>query len=160
MPTTALQKLFFAFITVLLSVFAFTNYNIAHSAGSMSNRVFLLSLKELPVEFCFAFVIQFFFVNRVTPKMAFRIVDPKVDKPIVIILAITCMNIVLMCPIMSFITTIIYDGITVNFIADWFQKMVINFPFAFFIQLFAIGPIVRKIFRLVFNSHCQKTGSA
>ncbi|NLD91309.1 MAG: DUF2798 domain-containing protein [Fibrobacter sp.] len=112
------------------------------------------------MEFCFAFVIQYFIVNRLTPKMAFRIVDPKVDKPIVIILTITCMNILLMCPIMSFITTIIYDGFTVNFIADWFQKVVINFPFAFFIQIFAIGPIVRKLFRIVFKYHYQKVNPA
>jgi hypothetical protein len=122
MPATTLQKLFFAFITVLLSVFTFTNYNIALSLGSMSNSVFLLSLKELPVEFCFAFVIQFLFVNKVTPGMAFRIVDPKVDKPIVIVLAITCMNILLMCPIMSFITTILYDGISVDFFCKLVSK--------------------------------------
>lgn len=160
MPTTTLQKFFFTFITVLLSVVAFTNYNIAISLGSMSNRVFILSLRELPLELCFAFAIQYLFVNKITPKMAFRIVDPRIDKPIVIILAITCMNIVLMCPIMSFITTVLYDGISLDFFANWSQKMVVNFPFAFFIQIFAIGPIARKIFQLVFNHSCQKNGTA
>ncbi|MBN1603872.1 MAG: DUF2798 domain-containing protein [Chitinispirillaceae bacterium] len=151
MPTTKLQLLFFMSLTVLLSVVAFVNYNIAISMGSMTNQVFFLSLKEIPIEFLFAFLIQFVFGNKLATRMAFKIVDPKTDKPLFIIIAIACMNILIMCPAMSFIATVIHNGININFIANWLQKMTFNFPFAFFIQIFFIGPIVRNVFNVVFK---------
>ena len=68
-----------------------------------------------------------------------------------------------MCPLMSFLATILYDGIinvgfnnasisefTINFIPFWIQKIVINFPFALMSQMFFIQPITRAIFRTIF----------
>lgn len=157
MPQTKFQKLFFMFLTVLLSVHAFVIYNIAISMGSMSNQVFLLARKEVPLEFVIAFLVEALFAARLAEKMAFRMVDPRTDKPIVIILAITCSTVLIMCPTMSFAATIIYNGININFVANWMQKIVYNFPFAFFTQIFFIGPVVRIVSRCVFkNAHSEK----
>ncbi len=62
-----------------------------------------------------------------------------------------------MCPMMSFIATILYNGITVEFIAQWMQKVVINFPFAFFSQLFFIPPLVRFLFGCIFKNKAKVT---
>ena len=151
MPITKFQKLFFMSLTVLISVNAFVIYNVAISMGSMSNQVFLIAIKEVPKEFIIAFFLELFFVSAAAEKLAFKIVNPEQDRPFFIILAITCMTVLIMCPAMSFAATILYDGLNVEFVSHWFQKIVYNFPFAFFSQIFIIGPLVRLVFRLVFR---------
>jgi hypothetical protein len=58
-----------------------------------------------------------------------------------------------MCPSMSFAATVLYDGFTPEFLSNWLRKIVYNFPFAFFSQIFLIGPVVRLIFRGVFRGN-------
>lgn len=141
------------FITVTISVTAFAIYNVAISMGSMSNDVFPVAIKEIPIEFIFAFSLEVAFVYKAALRLAFQFVDPKKDRPELIILAITSMNVAIMCPAMSLIAAAIHNGINVNIISNWFQKMVFNFPFAFFTQIFFIGPLVRFIFRTIFRNN-------
>ena len=54
------------------------------------------------------------------------------------------------------VATIMYNGITVEFLAQWMQKIVFNLPFAFFTQLFFIQPFVRFVFRNIFKSQLNK----
>ncbi|WP_005037026.1 DUF2798 domain-containing protein [Holophaga foetida] len=152
MPQTKFEKLFFMALTVLVSVTAFTVYNVAIAMGSMSNRVFLLAAREIPVEFTVAFILESAIVYKAAERMAFRFVDPRTDRPMVVILGITAMTICLMCPAMSFVATILYNGINCEIISNWLQKMVYNLPFAFFTQIFIIGPFVRFVFRAAFRS--------
>jgi len=159
MPRTTFQKIFFMSLTVLLSVTAFTIYNVALSMGSMSNRVFLIAIREVPLTFMIAFLLEALFFFRIAEKLAFRFVDPGRDRPLVIIIAITSMTICLMCPAMSFAATLIYDGFSSELIANWLQKIAFNFPFAFFIQIFVIGPFVRLVFRTIFKPESVKSES-
>lgn len=152
MPQNALQKWFFMSLTVLLSVTAFTTYNVALSRGSMSNEVFLLAMREIPVEFILALFFESAFAYKAAERLAFRLVDPSKDRPIVIILAITSMTVCLMCPLMSLAAVVLYNGVGAEFISAWFQKIIFNFPFAFFSQVFFIGPLVRLAFRSVFRN--------
>lgn len=151
MPRTRLEKLFFMGLTVLLSVAAFTVYNTALSLGALSNRAFALALREIPLEFAIAFCLEALVAFKLSEKLAFRFVDPRTDKPIVIILAITAMTVCIMCPAMSLAATIIYNGISAEFFSHWLQKVFFNFPFAIFIQIFAVGPLVRFAFRKSFR---------
>jgi hypothetical protein len=139
------------FLTVLISVLSFTTYNVAIHAGKMSNAVFLLALREVPVEFAIAFLLEALVAGRTAEKLAFRIVDPASDRPIVVVLAITAMTICIMCPAMSLAATILYDGLDAEFLAHWLEKVRYNFPFAFFTQIFFIGPFVRFAFRGLFR---------
>lgn len=125
----------------------FVIYNIAISRGGMSNEVFMLALKEIPLEFAIAFPLQLLLGYKMSKKLAFRVVNPQKDKPVFVILAITCATICIMCPSMSFAATVIHNGFNSEFAANWIQKTAYNFPFAFFIQIFFIGPTVRSIFR-------------
>ncbi len=151
MPTTRIQKLFFMSLTVLLSVFSFVIYNVARNMNGMSNEVFLIALNEVPIKFIFAFIIQVLFANKLAMKWAFKIVDPHKDRHIVVVLAITCMTICIMCPSMSFIATIMHNGVNVELFSNWLQNIFYNFPFAFFIEIFVIGPFVRFVFKNVFR---------
>lgn len=151
MPKTKFQQILFAAITVFLTVNAFVFYNMAIDMGGMSNKVFLAAYSVVWQECIIAFLLETLIVSKLATKLAFKFVDPKIDRPIVITLAITCMHVILMCPSMSFAATIMYNGFTYEFIANWLQKIVFNFPFAFFIQIFFIGPFVRYIFKTLFN---------
>ena len=151
MPRTKSEKLFFMFLTVLISVAAFTTYNIALSMRALSNKVFLLAVREIPVELLIAFLLEALVANKLAERLAFRFVDPAKDRPIVIVLAITAMTICIMCPAMSFAATILYNGFDTEFMANWLQKIFCNFPFAFFTQIFFIGPLTRLVFRSVFR---------
>lgn len=132
---------------MLLSVTAFVIYNIALAKGGMSNEVFRLALAEIPVEFVIAFLAQALIAYPVAHRLALRLVDPKTDRPALVAVAVTCCTVAVMCPLMSLAATLLYNGLTPEFLADWFQKLACNFPFAFFVELFLIGPVVRWVFR-------------
>jgi len=155
MPTTKFQRMIFSLITVIITVHLFVFYNLAISMGGMSNQVFVTSRGVIAVEFIFAFLLSVLFVGKIAEKIAFRVVDPKTDRPYIITTAITCVTVCFMCPMMSFIATILYDGFTAEFIAQWMQKIVFNFPFAFFTQLFFIQPFVRLLFRNIFKKQLK-----
>ncbi|MDF2673703.1 MAG: hypothetical protein K0R09_1968 [Clostridiales bacterium] len=138
MPTTKFQKVVFAFLTVVITVHLFVFYNLSIEMGGMSNHVFMASHKVVLIEFAFAFLLEIFIAGPLSEKLAFRVVNPREAKPYVITTAIICATVGLMCPMMTFVATIMYNGITIEFLAQWMQKIVINFPFAFFTQLFFI----------------------
>ena len=76
---------------------------------------------------------------------------PGVDKPIMLILAISSITVCLMCPTMSFFATLLFKSAGKEFIAVWFQTTALNFPMAFFWQIFFAGPLVRAIFGMIFK---------
>lgn len=153
MPKTKFQKLIFTFLTVIITVHLFVFYNVAIEKGSMSNQVFFDSLKLVPIEFIFAFFLQTFFGGPISMNLAFKIVNPQKDNPFIVKTVIICCTIIFMCPAMSFVSTILYNGLNCEFFAHWAQNIVFNFPFAFFTQIFFIQPIVRKLFKTIFKQN-------
>lgn len=156
MPTTKFQKVVFAFLTVVITVHLFVFYNLAIEMGGMSNQVFIASRKVIAIEFMFAFLLEIFIAGPLSEKLAFRVVNPREDKSYVVTTAIICATVGLMCPMMTFVATILYNGITIEFLAQWMQKIVFNFPFAFFSQLFFIQPFVRFLFGAIFKEQLKK----
>lgn len=70
--------------------------------------------------------------------------------------AIICATVGLMCPAMSFLAALLYypyyEGFhVITLLANWLKLVCLNFPFAFFTQLFFIQPLVRTVFRLLFK---------
>ena len=134
------------------TIYAMVCYNIAMDVGGMKNFVFLASLSELPIMCIAAFLLDTFIAGPIAKKVAFRLVNPKEDKPIFVILAISVLSIWLMCPMMSFVAVVLFkNAFGPQLIAVWIQTTIINFPMAFFWQLFAAGPLVRTIFGKIFK---------
>ena len=99
-------------------------------------------------------------VSQTSPKH----VNPKKYNSLIVEVATICFTAAIMCTTMSFLATILYNGIIavgmngapldnflINFIPSWCQKVVLNFPFALLTQLFVIQPLVRKIFATYFK---------
>ena len=145
MPKTKLQEVVFTILMVFVMVYAMICYNIALNMGGMSNVVFLNAFHELIIMGPLAFILDFFLYGSLSKKLAFRIVTPGVDKPIMLILAI------LMCPCMSFAATLLFKHAGKEVIAVWLQTTALNFPMAFFWQIFFAGPLVRTIFGMIFK---------
>lgn len=151
MPKTKFQEVVFTIMMVFVMVYAMICYNISLNIGGMANHVFLEAFHELVIMGPVAFILDFFLYGSLSKKLAFRIVNPAEDKPIMIILAISSITVCLMCPSMSLAATLLFKNAGTEFIAVWLQTTALNFPMAFFWQIFFAGPLVRKIFGAIFK---------
>ena len=107
MPKTRLQNIIFTLIMAFVMVYAMVCYNIALDKGGMTNEIFLLAFHEIPIMWPIACILEYFAVEKLSRKLAFRMVSPE-DKPVFITLAISSMIVCLMCPVMSFIATCLF----------------------------------------------------
>ena len=151
MPKNKFQEVIFTIIMVFVMVYAMICYNISLNIDGMANHVFLDAFHELVIMGPVAFILDFFLYGSLSKKLAFRIVNPAEDKPIMIILAISSITVCLMCPSMSLVATLLFKNAGTEFIAVWLQTTALNFPMAFFWQIFFAGPLVRKIFGAIFK---------
>ena len=157
MPKTRFQNVVFTAVMAFVMVYAMICYNIALNIGGMTNQVFAMAFGELKIMWPVAFILEFFIVDKLSHLLAMRIVKPGVDRPVFIILAISSMIVCLMCPIVSLVATILFkDTAESGFVGVWFQTIAMNFPMAFFSQIFYVGPFVRLLYRLVFERKSQK----
>lgn len=81
---------------------------------------------------------------------ASRVVNPEKDSFFFILLVRCSMIVIIMCPLMSLIATIIIKHPAHDFFAVWVSTVIKNFPMALGWQVFAAGPVVRCIFRNIF----------
>lgn len=151
MPKTKFQEVIFTILMVFVMVYAMICYNIALNIGGLDGSVFLSAFHELVIMAPVAFILDFFFVGNIAKKTAFRIVDPSRENPFHLVLAISAVSVMWMCPLMSLIATILFKDAEINFIPVWLQTVALNFPMAFFWQMCYAGPFVRFIFKLVFS---------
>ena len=176
MPKNQFQRMFFAFLTVVVTVHAYVFYslyvvngNILMTVGGTNsvldaiNRqggVYMVG-KYLPiwsvvlVEFVFAFCLEVIMGSPCSFKLACKVFNPKETHPVLFETAIICTTVGLMCPAMSFIAAILYypyyNGFNIiTLFANWLKLVCLNFPFAFFTQLFFIQPLIRTVFKLLF----------
>lgn len=66
-----------------------SNY-LSKRMGGMSNQVFIASRKVIVIEFVFAFLLEILIAGPLSEKLAFRVVNPREDKPYVVTTAIIC----------------------------------------------------------------------
>ena len=71
-------------------------------------------------------------------------------------MVISAITICFMCPIMSFIATVLFQGVNSDLIANWLQIAVRNFPMALCWQIFYAGPLVRWIFGKIFRQSKER----
>lgn len=147
MPKTKLQEIVFTILMVLVMVYAMICYNIALSQGGMSNAVFQLAFREMPIMCPIAFLLDFFVVGNLAKKAALRMVNPQQENPFHLVLAISAVSVLLMCPLMSLAATLLFQHPGAQVIAVWCETTVLNFPMALLWQLFVAGPVVRFLFR-------------
>ena len=117
----------------------------------MSNEVFLSAFHELVIMGPAAFVLDFFIVGNLAKKKAFQIVRVGQDNPFHLVLAISVVSVIWMCPLMSLAATILFQHPGKQIVSMWLQTTVFNFPMALCWQLFFAGPLVRFVFGRIFR---------
>ena len=136
MPKTKFQDFIFTIIMVIVMVYAMVCYNIAFDKGGMSSDIFLLALHELPIMGAVGFVLEFFAVGKLSQKVTFKHFDPKNTNPFVITVMISSVTVAFMCPLMSFIASILFGfQDAAHIVPNFLQICVRNFPMALFWQL-------------------------
>ena len=183
MPRTQFQKLFFAFVTVVITVHAYVYYSlyVIHGNTFIANTGasgVLEAINEMGgvpvmgynipiwavvlIEFALAYILEIFVGSPQSFKIACHYFNPQKNHPMIFETMIISATVLVMCPIMSFIAAILYypynfiEFNVLHFLAEWLKLVCYNFPFAFFSQLFFIQPIVRTIFKRVFRKDIEK----
>ena len=165
MPKTKFQGIIFGLLMSITMAYGMEVYNISIKYGEWSNRVFSGAFFEAAYMWIFVFIFSNLWGNRIGHFLAGRIIRPKKDNPFFITLIISGCTVLVMCPTMSLVATILFTGIFsgnihstqfwINLPALWCQTIVKNFPMAFFWNLFAAGPLTRLLFRKIFAKQLQ-----
>lgn len=150
MPETRLQEVVFALLMSFFMVLGMEFYNGSVQMGEWTRAVFPVMFGEMRFMLPLCFVTSYFVMDKIAQKLMFRLVTPGQDKPILVVLVRSGITVSLMCPAMSFWATLIFHGISLDFVNQWFGTVIRNFPMAFFWQIFYCGPLVRFLFRRIF----------
>ena len=187
MPRNQFQRMFFAFVTVVITVHAYVFYSLYVVNGNLlmqitgqksvigaintQGGVYMFG-KMLPIwaviliEFCFAYFLENVLGSPMSFKLASRIFNPQKNHPMIFETAIICATVGIMCPTMSLIAAWMYYPYTMQafhlatFLANWLKLVCFNFPFAFFSQLFFIQPLVRTVFKAIFVRRSQSVAQS
>ncbi len=107
MPKTLLEKIVFTIIMAAIMVYGMIVYNVALNTGGVTNATFAMALHEMPIMVPAAFILEFFVVEKLATRLAFRFMRPT-DRPKFITYAISLMIVCIMCPVMSLIATVLF----------------------------------------------------
>lgn len=151
MPQNKFQEVIFTIIMVIAMVYAMIVYNIALSTGGLQNFAFLAAFRELLIMGPIAFILDTFIVGGFAQRKALQIIDPRKENPFFLVIAISVVSVIGMCPLMSLAATILFKDAGSQFVSVWLQTTAFNFPMALCWQLFFAGPAVRFVFNLIFN---------
>lgn len=107
MPKTLLEKIVFTIIMAAIMVYGMIVYNVALNTGGVTNATFAMALHEMPIMVPAAFILEFFVVEKLATRLAFRFMRPT-DRPQFITYAISLIIVCIMCPVMSLIATVLF----------------------------------------------------
>ena len=161
MPQTKFQDIVFTILMVLIFVYVMTFYN-AGLERDITLSTFGYALTHMWPEGIGAFIAQRYIASPVVKRLVSRLFTPGEDKPIFIILATAGFTVSMMAPMMTLYVSIYHMGLTPGLLDHWLTKLIQNFPFALFAQIFYVGSLVRLIFRTLFRKQLatQKHTSA
>lgn len=154
MPQGKKEQVIFGLIMAIVMVYGMIVYNIAIEFGGLTNEVFGIAIHEMIIMVPIALVLEATIVGKLAFKLATNVVK-ETDREIIKIFAIQIAIVLIMCPIMSLIATVLFANPGNQIFAVWLQKYVLNLPFALGWQLVVCGPLVRSILKLIRNMEVQ-----
>jgi hypothetical protein len=164
MPKTKTQGFIFGLLMSYAMAYGMEVYNVAIKEGfnlnpggfsTMTNQVFLDALIEAAYMGLIVELISSLFGNRMGASIAATHMDLTKDNPYLCQLMRQACTVMIMCPTMSLIASILFNVILahasiVNLPAIWVGTLIKNFPMAFFWNMFAASPFTRWAFRRLF----------
>ncbi len=150
MPKTKMQAVIFTLMMVFCMVYVMTVFVIASGVGELNYHSMLLAVKEMWLEFVIVFVIVFFVITPLARKGTGRLVTGEVP-PIVHILVTQGLTVAMIVLCITLIATVFHQGFTADWFMQWITTWSSCFPVALCVQIFYVGPLVRKIFTVLFH---------
>ena len=177
MPENKKERMVFAFLTVLVTVHAYVFYSLYVVNGNLlmelnqsasvldalrrQGGVYMLG-RYLPIwavvliEFACAYLLENIMGSPCSFRLASKVFRPGSVHPVLFETTIICATVGLMCPAMSFLAAFLYYPYYLGFhpatlLANWLKLVCLNFPFAFFTQLFFIQPLIRTVFKRLYH---------
>lgn len=150
MPQTKFQDYTFSVMMVIAMVYCMTAYNTALTSGPSWSSLVDAFWRMWP-EAILAFPVQRFLAGPVSRKLTSRVLLPGAHRPILTTIAVGCLTVAIMAPVMTLPINILNNGFARNLLFIWLSRLAFSFPFALCLQLFCIGPLVRHIFRTLFR---------
>ena len=165
MPQNRKQGLIFGILMSVTMAYGMEVYNVAWKMGiptmpggfsNLTNDVFLAALAEASYMWLFVLLFSSLWGTRGGAALARRIVDPARDGALVQGVARTCCTVLVMCPTMSLVATILFNVVlggmpAAQLPAIWVGTVIKNFPMALLWNLFAAGPVSRLVFEKCFS---------
>lgn len=93
------------------------------------------------------FLLQTSIGGPLARRIASKFIKPQKEGHHVSPIIISICTVIVMCPLMSFVATLLFKGIDNYIIIKWIKTIALNFPMAFCWQLLIAGPFVRFIFK-------------
>lgn len=156
MPKSKREKVFFSIVMSIVMVYGMELYNLAIESGGLSNELFLKVFQDLPMMCVFVLILESCIAGPIARKITFQLFSAEADKQIFITLCIAVLTVSMMCPMMSAVATLIFKQPGWQFFSIWIQTAALNFPMAFFWQMFFAGPFVRAVYRACFRIQTTK----
>jgi hypothetical protein len=150
MPKTKFQGVIFTLIMAFFMVFCMTVYVTAINTNTFDYSTFEYAIKHMWIEYVIVFILINFIITKQAQKVTFKIFKPGKDAPIFIGLGVQAFTVMYTVPAITLISLIIHNGFTSDLFIDWIVLIVRCFPMALCLQVFLVGPFVRKIFRTIF----------
>ena len=149
---TRFQEFVFSLMMSFVMAYAMEFYN--HTlmvGGRIDYHLFGQVFKEVWWLTIIVYVIQTFWGIPMAKRMCRSVFNPAEEKPYVVTFAMGISTVLVMCPTMSLVACLLFKQAWGNFLPVYLVTVGINFPMAFFWQNFVAGPLVRKVYRLMFE---------
>ena len=161
-----IQGLVFGLLMSVTMTYGMEVYNNAWQMGlaalpggfsNMTGEVFVRALHEFAFMCPIVFVISSLWGNKLGAHLSGRLAEPGRDTPFMCMLARSSCTVLVMCPTMSLVGSIIFSLIMAGaspaaLPAIWVGNVIKNFPMALLWNLFFAGPVTRGICGKLFST--------
>lgn len=153
MPQNKRESLIYTVMMCFFMVLWMSVYNVAFQQQAFNLEVVVTAWIGFPIAYVFAMCCDWFLVSKVAKGVAFRYLIKPQDGPLKKIICISCGMVVGMVLIMSLYGACegaFHKGNWGSVPVNWLLNIPRNFIMALPLQLLIAGPVVRRVFRVVF----------
>lgn len=162
MPKTKFQGFIFGIIMSYAMTYGMEVYNITLKEGanltiSSLNSIFLEALKEMTYMGLLVILFSNLWGTRIGAIIASKYCNPERDNPYICRLLRQAGTVIVMCPTMSLVGSILFNIILANVPLSqlpviWIKTTLKNFPMAFFWSMFVAAPFTHWTFGKIFQN--------
>ncbi|WP_303975255.1 hypothetical protein [Streptococcus merionis] len=143
MKVNKTRETFFSLAMAFAMSFCMEYYNLSLNHGGASYKLFSEVLGEVWWITIMVFFLQQYLAGPLASKLQARFGEdvPSVFRPTLRRICTVCV----MCPVMAVVSSILFKHPWGNFIPTVLTTLTFNFPMAFSIQVFLLGPLLKEL---------------